>query len=627
MVSKMGRGFCSRALLVCLGCLPVVCAQTNVPLPAPPAHHYLFVIETSKTMQRRAQATLQTVQAVLNSRFGGQLRQGDLVGMCAYNQSITQAAPFERWDPQTQVSQHLTNFLRAQKYENDGRIETLWPAVKRCVDDFSEVTIILICAGENKLAGTPFDRQINQAWQQWRDDQQKARMPIVTLFRAVNGEIVNWSVTPAPWPVEFALAAQPAASAQVEPTRAAPAFSNTAPQRSGTKKPEFAPLPVAAVTNLVSRPLANLQSMTNPPSTSLTAKVVGISSVAAIPAIQQTNLPDPPSPASLTARVTTVSNPEPPIAVQQTNNPHAPPPPASLQNRAATTDSPMAIPLTLPTTNRTDATAPSPKTEAASSPAPQPLPLASRASPSSVPMEVMYIPSKDVGSLAYLPADTQPSDLTQGTETAAKGDPVGGDTTASDTASAPQPGAPPARELAKLAMAVPSAPPAGADPVGSPGPTTNSEPQPKQKLRLSVRHLAVLVLFIMAATGSVFCFFMYAKSRSRVRQRVSLFPRELAGGPPPQSPPATEQQKPAGTPAESQPFSGVRPSPGAATSEKAGASVEADSTKQAEPAAPEGGRTPLDTATGSPAPAPSEASLPRSEPSQPSNPPPHAEQS
>ena len=72
----------------------------------------------------------------------------------------------------------------------------------RVISDSKLLTVILISSGDWKIRGTPFDDRINGSYQQWRDQQQKARMPFVTVLRARNGQVGDYAVNTPPWPLQ-----------------------------------------------------------------------------------------------------------------------------------------------------------------------------------------------------------------------------------------------------------------------------------------------------------------------------------------------------------------------------------------------------------------------------------------
>lgn len=190
------------ALLLCLslGAPPLV-AQ-----PAVSSSRYLLIVDTSRSMQRRAKAMLWTVQDLLASGMQGQLRRGDTLGMWTFNEELyTGRFPLQVWAPEEQqaIGRRALAFLKAQHYAKRPNLDKVIPALDHVVKDSEVITVILISAGDANIHGTPFDGRINDVYARWRNEQPKARKPLVTVLRARNGKIANCSVTPAPGPVDI----------------------------------------------------------------------------------------------------------------------------------------------------------------------------------------------------------------------------------------------------------------------------------------------------------------------------------------------------------------------------------------------------------------------------------------
>lgn len=203
-------------------------AQTNTDT-APPGNRYLLVLETSRSMQRRTAGTLQAVQDLLTSGMGGQLRRGDTLGIWTYNEQLYAGRfALQQWSPEahrTVVSRAMA-FLQDQNYQHDGVLPLVMPALDRLIKQSPFITIILISDGEQKIHGTPFDAGINQSFDLWAKDQQKARMPLLTILRAQGGRLAAYSVNAAPWPVDLPPLPQELLAAKVpkkEPAASAPA--------------------------------------------------------------------------------------------------------------------------------------------------------------------------------------------------------------------------------------------------------------------------------------------------------------------------------------------------------------------------------------------------------------------
>src|SRR5439155_23268789 len=63
-------------------------AQTNAAKAAPRANRYLLVVETSRSMKPRLEATLKLVQGLLVSGMNGQLRRGDTLGIWTFSEDL-----------------------------------------------------------------------------------------------------------------------------------------------------------------------------------------------------------------------------------------------------------------------------------------------------------------------------------------------------------------------------------------------------------------------------------------------------------------------------------------------------------------------------------------------------------
>jgi hypothetical protein len=216
-------------------------AQTNSSRPAP--GRYLFIVETSHSMGRRSDGVTKTVANLLFTGMNGQIRTGDSIGIWTYNQELyTGRLPLQRWSSmeQRQIGAAILTFLKDQKYEKQPAFSSLRPAFDKLVKDSESITVILVTSGDETMTGTPFDEQINQLYKTWHDEQQKARMPFVTVLRAKHGTTIGYSVTPSPWQVEMpAWPAEPVVKAAPQPARPPKVQPSTVPPLIVTgKKPK-----------------------------------------------------------------------------------------------------------------------------------------------------------------------------------------------------------------------------------------------------------------------------------------------------------------------------------------------------------------------------------------------------
>lgn len=359
---------------------PQLPAQTNTAKAPPSSHRWLLIVETSRSMQRRSDAVLTAVQDLLTSGMVGQLRPGDTLGVWTFNSDLyTGRFPLQTWSPEAQqdiVSGTLA-FLKGQKYEKKANFDKVLPVLTRVISDSGLLTVLLVSSGDEKMRGTPYDSQINEYWQKWHDQQQKARMPFVTILRASAGQVAECTVNTPPWPTQLPRLPQPIQIA--EPIRKNPPAALPQPPPpigqpliiSG-KKPQsekaLAPKPEPAVVKVeASAPAAAALSTNNlllatPPAPAvaqkpLPAPVVAIASQAEAPSGAETKplepapaMPEPaamfqtppakPKPAAIEPpRPAPAPEPKPimvpvpvlaPLVSQATSAPALVPPPSSL---------------------------------------------------------------------------------------------------------------------------------------------------------------------------------------------------------------------------------------------------------------------------------------------------------
>ena len=228
-----------------------VCAQP-APAPAPPSNRYLFVVETSHSMQRRSEAVLKTVQDLLLSGMKGQLHPGDTLGLWTFNDDLYAGRfPLHDYSPENQraLASAVREFLSQQTCEKSAKLDKVWPALSRLIQDSDFLTIVFVTSGDATLEGTPFDAPIKQFYRTWYAEQQKAKMPFVTVLRSKQGKLTDYSIGAAPWPIEMPPLPPELRATNIVPTIAASPAKLTpataAPLIVVGKKPE-PPAPVAS---------------------------------------------------------------------------------------------------------------------------------------------------------------------------------------------------------------------------------------------------------------------------------------------------------------------------------------------------------------------------------------------
>lgn len=180
-------------------------AQPPAPLTLS-SNRYLFIVETSASMQPRGSGTLQMLVQLLMSGLNGNLRRGDTLGVWTFNEQLYAGRfPLQVWSPERRqtIAQRVTEFLRKQPLEKAPDLNLAMAEMLRVIKNSDNITVILFSDGSGQMRGTPFDDQINAVyWEQFLK-MQKAGMPFVTVLRAHGGVIASHSVNFAPWPVDI----------------------------------------------------------------------------------------------------------------------------------------------------------------------------------------------------------------------------------------------------------------------------------------------------------------------------------------------------------------------------------------------------------------------------------------
>lgn len=194
------------AFAICASALPIhsLAAATNSARPSP--GRYLLIVDTSSSMNRYSENVQKVVGQLFVSGMNGQLRPGDTIGIWTFNEELYAGqVPLLQWTPQTRqrLAGGVAEFLGRQRYEKQTRFDKVITPVAQLVKDSDKFTVVLISDGEDKITGTPFDQEINEAYKLNFAEQRKLRIPFVTTLRARKGEFIGWRVNTPPWPVEF----------------------------------------------------------------------------------------------------------------------------------------------------------------------------------------------------------------------------------------------------------------------------------------------------------------------------------------------------------------------------------------------------------------------------------------
>src|SRR4029077_18657449 len=145
---------------------------------------------------------------MLASRMAGQLQTGDSFAIWTFDETLhTGQFPLHDWsrDSAPDVMLASISFLDRQKYTGIGKMDTVLTALDGVIKSSQRITVILVSDGAQQILGTPFDEPINGEFGRWQVEQQRQKMPMVTVLCAKAGVYTGFSVAPLPWPIKFPL--------------------------------------------------------------------------------------------------------------------------------------------------------------------------------------------------------------------------------------------------------------------------------------------------------------------------------------------------------------------------------------------------------------------------------------
>lgn len=237
---------------------PVLRAQSARPAAGPP-NRFLCIYDISAPMHRQLAAVQKATREVLESRGSGQLHYGDSLGVWSFDEELHAGFfPLQVWTEgqEDETFLRIVQFLKEQPSRKGSRVDKVMDGVAEVIKGPQVTTIILFSTGKSPMQGTPFDGEINDAYQRALNDMKRDPMPIVTVLQARNGKFLKYTVNALPWPVvipELPIAIKNVAAARVEktepqtpPPTVAPKASEPPPVAVVTPPPTPAPAPVPA---------------------------------------------------------------------------------------------------------------------------------------------------------------------------------------------------------------------------------------------------------------------------------------------------------------------------------------------------------------------------------------------
>lgn len=320
----------------------------------------LFLIETSAATDNDRTAIRKSLRSILESGLNGNMRYGDTIGLWTYGEKVNTDFPMVMWTHEhLEDAENAIDFwMSKQKFKGRSDFSKLLPSLQKIIKSSQKLTIIWYSTGNEKITGTPFDKEIAELHKEFRDDFRKQHIPFVTLLAVRKGAVVDFTVNPGDAKLRLPeVFEKEATTAAVAATNAPPLQATPPPQASPplSKKPPLiirvGPSPDLLAekhTNALTPPA--IVAPTNAPVTNAAVQTLTTNAVAVAHPTVQSNAPGAVSPAPV-AKPQTIAQTNSVVAV--TNAPAVAPTNAS----AAAAVKSNSLVAAIPTNNNINGTA------------------------------------------------------------------------------------------------------------------------------------------------------------------------------------------------------------------------------------------------------------------------------
>ncbi len=154
-------------------------------------NRFLFIVDTSSNMRSLDLANRQALFDLVYFGINQQMTNGDTFGIWTFNKALHAGEfPLQTWNSTNnlQLGSRAATFLKQKSYSGKCNLDLVMTNVNALVRTIRDVNIVLLTDGTTPIHGTPFDEQINLAWQNRAAARAKAEKPFVTALAARNGK-------------------------------------------------------------------------------------------------------------------------------------------------------------------------------------------------------------------------------------------------------------------------------------------------------------------------------------------------------------------------------------------------------------------------------------------------------
>jgi hypothetical protein len=189
--------FLTGAALTLPAAIPTSVIVNTTIKPAADGQRFLFLVDTSSSMEHLQAEVEASVYELIRSGIGGYMRAGDTYGMWTFNkQTYPGRFAMQVWDPKkvSPLGTIAAAFLSDQTYEKASNLKQAIASLAPVVRSVSNFNVVIISDGSSPMRGTPFDEAINADYRKKNKERKELKRPFVTTLIVRDGWFVNNSV-------------------------------------------------------------------------------------------------------------------------------------------------------------------------------------------------------------------------------------------------------------------------------------------------------------------------------------------------------------------------------------------------------------------------------------------------
>lgn len=163
----------------------------------PPQHNFLFVVDTSGSMDSQKVLAANLVRWGIYSGFLGQAQEGDSIDIWTYDDEnhITRYPPqiVGRHDPE-QMALAAGRFIEGLKFRGRSLFPPVATDLNLLMPHTKGLLVMIVTDGEEPISGISVDIDINEYIAREKRERPDSRDPYLISFAVVNGQISQWTV-------------------------------------------------------------------------------------------------------------------------------------------------------------------------------------------------------------------------------------------------------------------------------------------------------------------------------------------------------------------------------------------------------------------------------------------------